>query len=864
VTHKLQLALWTLLLLVPTPGQGAEDMGRWTFYFGELHAHTGLSNDGASEDLGSCPNADCGNFEDYFDIARAQAGLDFCSITDHVNGIGGLDQSSWAETVELVNDHNDPVGGFVTILGGEMALGTIGAGHKNVYFFGNEAVLNTINYWDVMGIGHPGDCEQLWTDMADLEAGFGEVLLLSHHPAAVVPVATDWSCHDETYSPAVEIYSSHGNSRDDPAQEPYDTLTGGVEPGCTVNDALDPQGYALRLGIIGGTDFHDTQPGMVCHMDQIHANQRYGGSLTGLFVDTGVALDRGQIYDAISKRRTYATTGPKVPVMIRLLDSGGDELAVMGDWFGPMPADPMTVEVTFPDTFAPYVDSVDLYQSDGSTLTVPHIADGHHEVALNPAGEWFVYAIVSIDGGAYWADQGVACEDGGADAGERIWTSPIWIRELDVQDDDGDGWSEDDGDCDDTDVTATPADADGDGVSSCDGDCDDGDAAMNPLDLDGDGSSTCAGDCDDTDAARNNRDDDGDGYDTCGGPGMEADCDDSQACLNPYDEDRDGASTCQGDCNDSDAAVDPWDLDGDGLSSCDGDCDDGDGAVHPGAVELACDGQDNDCDGKLHELDGDADGDGHTGCDGDCDDADPWLTPADGDGDGASTCGGDCDDGDGGLNIRDDDGDGYDTCGGPYGEVDCDDADPCLTPVDSDQDGLSSCGGDCDDGDAEMNTLDLDGDGFTTCAGDCDDHDDEWNPADLDGDGVSRCAGDCDDGDASIHPGAEEIACNLRDDDCDGRLHENDLDDDRDGYSECGGDCDDGTARVHPGAAETPNGIDDDCDGAVDEGPGTSRSSTGGCGMVPSSEGYPPCGTAVLVALTTLAAMTGRRRLRTR
>ena len=41
---------------------------------------------------------------------------------------------------------------------------------------------------------------------------------------------------------------------------------------------------------------------------------------------------------------------------------------------------------------------------------------------------------------------------------------------------------------------------------------------------------------------------------------------------------------------------------------------------------------------------------------------------------------------------------------------------------------------------------------------------------------------------------------------------------DGDGYVTCDGDCDDHNAAVHPGAAETCNGIDDDCDGHVDEG----------------------------------------------
>ena len=43
---------------------------------------------------------------------------------------------------------------------------------------------------------------------------------------------------------------------------------------------------------------------------------------------------------------------------------------------------------------------------------------------------------------------------------------------------------------------------------------------------------------------------------------------------------------------------------------------------------------------------------------------------------------------------------------------------------------------------------------------------------------------------------------------------------DEDGYSPPA-DCDDGNTSVHPGAAEACNGIDDNCDGSVDEGVAT-------------------------------------------
>ncbi|MCB9745430.1 MAG: FG-GAP repeat protein [Alphaproteobacteria bacterium] len=110
---------------------------------------------------------------------------------------------------------------------------------------------------------------------------------------------------------------------------------------------------------------------------------------------------------------------------------------------------------------------------------------------------------------------------------------------------------------------------------------------------------------------------------------------------------------------------------------------------------------------------------------------------------------------------------------------------------------------------------------------------------DADGDGYAA-AEDCDDADASVRPGAEEL-CDGVDNDCDGTI---DLgasdassfyaDGDGDGYGDAAdvvaaceapegrvdvaGDCDDSAPEVHPEAAELCDGLDNNCDGLIDEG----------------------------------------------
>jgi hypothetical protein len=87
---------------------------------------------------------------------------------------------------------------------------------------------------------------------------------------------------------------------------------------------------------------------------------------------------------------------------------------------------------------------------------------------------------------------------------------------------------------------------------------------------------------------------------------------------------------------------------------------------------------------------------------------------------------------------------------------------------------------------------------------------------DRDGDGVAP-PDDCNDRDPWIAPGVAERADGL-DDDCDGAIDEDTsaADDDGDGTSEAEGDCDDADPRVHPGADPVDGVVDADCDGVAD------------------------------------------------
>jgi hypothetical protein len=186
-----------------------------------------------------------------------------------------------------------------------------------------------------------------------------------------------------------------------------------------------------------------------------------------------------------------------------------------------------------------------------------------------------------------------------------LFAPEVYEARLDeLDDDDGDGWSEDAGDCDDTDPDRYPGapevcdEADND----CDGDVDDGISDVTGYtDADGDGFG-------DVNAPTTG----------CGAAGVQdaTDCDDTNAAVNPgAGEHCDGADeNCDGvvDEDPVDPATGFEDADGDGfgdperpLSSCDEaamvandeDCDDTRDWVFPGAAERL-DGVLNDCDGS--------------------------------------------------------------------------------------------------------------------------------------------------------------------------------------------------------------------------------------------------------------------------
>lgn len=332
-------------------------------YYGDIHGHTWMS-DGL------------GDVDEYYITRRDYYQHDFASLTDHDTFVGkSISPSEWELIKEVTQRfHSED---FVTIFGQEWTTARYpaNAGHKCIYSLDPDIPLFDHDYSKYRVTRNLYPELKKW-----------DVLIFPHHTGWT---GTDWENLDPEIQTLAEICSNHGVF-EYPGNKPIPHR--GNARGCFIQDGL---AAGHRFGLIGGTDSH----GLIWHH---HAGWKRDCNRSGLACVLAPDLSRESLFNAMRKRRTFATTGIKPRLDFRVANY------LMGDEFE---TEEDSVRVRFNCAAQEDIRWVTIVKNNEDIYT--YGGDGYttrfsFEDELAP-GTSYYYARVEFDGP------------------EMAWSSPVWV-----------------------------------------------------------------------------------------------------------------------------------------------------------------------------------------------------------------------------------------------------------------------------------------------------------------------------------------------------------------------------------------------------------------------------------------------------
>ena len=347
-----------------------EKAPEYQIFWGEMHSHDKMSNDGR----GVMP----------FSYARDVSCLDFYAPSNHSKA---MSDSEWETTKQWVKQFNDSAK-FVTLLGFECSLSGENGGHNNVYYMDDDEPF--FNAHQVKNV------KKLYQNLEGKEA-----IVIPHHPA-VDWAATNWALIEDEWCRLVEIYSNHGQSEEYDPMYPlsyeYIFVPGGGTSVTSKNWIRDAWAMGHKFGVIGSSDDHRAQPG------------REHAGLAAVFARS---QSRDDIYEAMKNRRTFATTGARLVI----------NFMVNGEMMGSeiITTSPPEIEVSVYGMDE--IEFVELFKLD--------LATGVYETLYrkNPQKTYFQSSYTDNnyqDSAMYY----VRVTESGMIRGRPVrgWSSPIWVK----------------------------------------------------------------------------------------------------------------------------------------------------------------------------------------------------------------------------------------------------------------------------------------------------------------------------------------------------------------------------------------------------------------------------------------------------
>lgn len=349
--------------LRPTAGADALRL-----FWGDAHGHS---------DVGDGINTP----EEFFRYARDFARLDFTCLSEHDFQQFlqvGLDQDStgWDRIASLAKSLRRP--GFAVLLGWEWSSREWG--HRVVLFPRDDA--RWISY---RSAATPAE-------LARAAEGTGAISVLAHPKGSELTPPIRWDGVVPGFDVAVEIYSGHGGMDDDGKFRP----TSKADEDAAATQALERE---LPLAFVAFSDTHLSTPGNP--FAPAIRDAPYPGGLTAVWA---TAATESGVFEALRAKRTYATTGERFLVELRVHERMPGESALA----------PTAAKVVARGLVAAAraLERVELMR--GTTVLRRLNARGKAELEFSEEIGPFE------ERAAIWLR-------GESKDGDRFWTTPVWI-----------------------------------------------------------------------------------------------------------------------------------------------------------------------------------------------------------------------------------------------------------------------------------------------------------------------------------------------------------------------------------------------------------------------------------------------------
>jgi len=247
----------------------------YSFYFGQLHSHTNIS-DGQ------------GSVQEAFNYAKNQSGVDFLAVTDHSNSfddettatMAGSTGAEWTLGHNTADEYTDS--GFVGIYGFEMTWSG-GTGHINTFNTPGYESRNTEKFL------RPDGLQQYYNILKQYPDSISQF----NHPGTVFGDFFDFANYDEEIDERIALIEV-GNG-EGPVRGP------GYFPSYSYYTRALDKGWHLAP-----SNNQDNHKG------------KWGNSNTARTVALASSLTRDNIYDAMRNMRIYATEDEDLEIMYTL------------------------------------------------------------------------------------------------------------------------------------------------------------------------------------------------------------------------------------------------------------------------------------------------------------------------------------------------------------------------------------------------------------------------------------------------------------------------------------------------------------------------------------------------------------------